>query len=70
MRHLKKHYKIVAKQVKGLNSDIEKANAKIERNRGKIDKLYEQIHQIQSKNLLISLDIKAAEQLRDKLSSI
>jgi hypothetical protein len=70
MRHLKKHQRLMAKQVKGLQSDIKLASADVERNRARIEKLRDEINNIQSENLLIALDIKTAEQLIEKISSI
>ena len=70
MRHLKKHQKLMEKQVKGLTNDITLAQADIERNNANIAKLRDEISNLQAENLLISLDIKTAEQLITKISSI
>lgn len=58
------------KQVKGLTNDIELAQADIDRRNAKVSKLREEISNLQGENLLTALDIKAAQQLIEKLSSI
>lgn len=58
------------KAIEGLSTDIELAEADMERNEGEIDKLMDQVTELEKKNEILAGDVKAAKEMRDSIRTL
>lgn len=70
MKNFKKINKTLDKAICGLTSDIERAEADIERNNGHIDKLREQIAEFEQQNETLTQNIEQAESLKKSIQAV